>query len=94
MVANTGKTAGVEACQPVNLPEPIAVQVDDSGTPTAVKTPQRQTITSIEDRWRIDDEWWRSEPISRLYYSVLLKSGQKLVIYKDLVGSRWYRQSI
>ena len=94
MVTNTRKTPGVEACQPVNLPEPITVEVDASGNPTAVRMPRRHPVTSTEDRWRIDDEWWRSEPVSRLYYALILKSGQKLVIYKDLVSGHWYRQSI
>jgi hypothetical protein len=47
---------------------------------------------TIEDRWRIDDEWWRAEPVSRLYYNVLLVSGQRLVLYKDLITGDWYEQ--
>ncbi len=49
-------------------------------------------VAAIDDRWRVDDEWWRSEPISRLYYAVRLASGQRLVLYKDLVSGGWYRQ--
>jgi hypothetical protein len=49
-------------------------------------------VTSIDDRWRIDDEWWRSEPLSRFYYAVLFASGQRLVIYKDLISGKWYKQ--
>jgi hypothetical protein len=64
-----------------------------SGLPFAVKTPRRQAIKTIEDRWRIDDEWWRREPVSRRYYAVRLASGQRLVLYKDLIDNRWYRQS-
>jgi len=58
-----------------------------------VKDKQKQRVEHIDDRWRIDDEWWRTEPISRLYYAVRLASDQKLVIYKDLTTGGWYRQS-
>jgi hypothetical protein len=77
----------------VNAPEPVDVEEAPSCLPLAVKTPRRQVINAVEDRWRIDDEWWRREPVSRLYCAVLLASGQRLVLYKDLIDNRWYRQS-
>ena len=52
----------------------------------------RQLIIAIEDRWRIDDEWWRNEPVSRFYYAVRFASGQRLVLYKDLIQGKWYKQ--
>ena len=61
-------------------------------TPSVIKTAVKQVIISIEDRWRIDDEWWRSEPVSRLYYAVLFAAGKRLVIYKDLISGQWYKQ--
>lgn len=93
MVTNSGKTPGTGTYKPVNTPEPVIVEEDSSGLPTAVKIGRRWPVTAIEDRWRIDDEWWRSEPVSRLYYAIVLRSGQRLVIYKDLISNRWYRQS-
>ena len=63
-----------------------------SGLPLAVRLPNRQRMAAIEDRWRIDDEWWRAEPVSRIYYVVLLASGEKLVLYQDLVSGEWYKQ--
>jgi len=70
------------------------VEENQPGLPVMVKLKRRQRIIAIEDRWRIDDEWWRAEPISRFYYAVLLGSGQRLVLYKDLVKNEWYRQTI
>ena len=92
MVQNSGKTLCPGAFKPVNLPEPVRVEEAGPDSPAAVRTPARQEVKAIEDRWRIDDEWWRSEPISRLYYAVLLASGQRLVIYKDLATGKWYKQ--
>jgi hypothetical protein len=92
MVENTGKTLRADTYKPVNTPEALQVEEDVLGLPVAVKGKRRQSIVSIEDRWRIDDEWWRAEPVSRLYYNVLLNSGQRLVLYKDLVRGGWYEQ--
>jgi hypothetical protein len=92
MVQNSGKTLRPGTVKPVNLPEPVQVETTSSGLPAAVRTPRREVIKAIEDRWRIDDEWWRSEEVSRMYYAVLLPAGQKIVIYQDLITSQWYRQ--
>lgn len=92
MVKDTGKTVRADTYKPVNTPEALKVNEDAAGLPSAVKLKQREAVISIEDRWRIDDEWWRSEPVSRLYYNVLLASGQRLVLYKDLIGGGWYEQ--
>lgn len=92
MVENPRAALHPDAAKPVNTPEPVRVEEDASGMPLAVRLPNRQCIAAIEDRWRIDDEWWRKEPVSRIYYIVLLVSGQKVVLYKDLISGDWYRQ--
>jgi hypothetical protein len=81
------------ATKPLNQPDPLAVEENQAGLPTAIRLKQRHSIMTIEDCWRIDDEWWRSEPISRLYYAVILDSGRKMVLSKNLVDKRWYQQS-
>ena len=90
---NTGKAIRSDASRPVNTPQPVSVEEDSNGLPRSIKTPGRQPVKDIEDRWRIDDEWWRRETVSRLYYSVRVSSGQRLMLYKDLVSNCWYRQS-
>jgi hypothetical protein len=49
-------------------------------------------VARIQDRWRIDDEWWRSEPISRLYHDLVLEDGARLTVYHDLVTDAWFEQ--
>jgi hypothetical protein len=93
MVEDTGKTLRVDSYRPVNVPQPVTVEEGPSGLPMTVKTPKRQAVLAIDDCWRIDDEWWRREPVSRLYYSVRLDSGHHIVLYKDAVNNCWYRQS-
>jgi hypothetical protein len=79
--------------RPLYRPEQIVVKEDSRGFPVKVGRGQL-TVTAVEDRWRIDDEWWRTEPISRMYYSVILNNGIRMVIYKDLLGCQWYQQKI
>jgi hypothetical protein len=94
VVEDTGKATGAGTYKPVNVPEPVTVEEDPLGLPRAVIMRRRQPVASIDDRWRIDDEWWRREPVSRLYYALMLGSGQRLVVYKDLVKGDWYRQAL
>jgi hypothetical protein len=89
---DTGKALRAGAYRPVNAPEAVRVEEDAAGLPLVVRMPRRQRITAVEDRWRIDDEWWRAGPVSRLYYNVLPASGQRLVLYKDLASGNWYQQ--
>ena len=93
MDADTTKSLRTNASKPLNLPEPLVVEEDLSGAPKAIRLKRHHTIASIEDCWRIDDEWWRSEPVARMYYSVILDSGRRLVLCKDLINKRWYQQS-
>lgn len=92
MVQNSRKTVCSETIE-LNRPEPVKIQESPIGLPVAVRTPRRQAIVAIEDRWRIDDEWWRTKPISRVYYAIILESGQKMMIYKNLTDGDWYRQT-
>ncbi len=91
MVEDTRKTLCPGAFKPLNTPEQLAV-VENRGLPSALKGKQRQGVAAILDSWRIDDEWWRNEPLSRIYFEIILDSGQRLVIFKDLRLERWYRQ--
>ena len=93
MDAATTKSMRTNASKPLNMPESLSVEEDPVGLPTGVKLKQRHRITTIKDYWRIDDEWWRSEPISRIYYAVILDSGRRIVLCHNLIDNRWYSQS-
>jgi hypothetical protein len=51
-----------------------------------------RSVAGVQDRWRLDDEWWRERPISRLYHTLVLEDGSLLVVYRDLVVEEWYAQ--
>jgi hypothetical protein len=82
--------------RPLNAPMPLRVQLDDQGRVVAIWRQGRltpRTIAAIQDRWRIDDEWWREHPVSRMYYAVVLDDGSLLTMYQDLTAAdRWFEQ--
>jgi hypothetical protein len=81
--------------RPLNAPTPLKVQVDAAGRVVSVWRHGRltpRTIAAVQDRWRIDDEWWREHAIARLYYEVILDDGTLLTIYHDLVRDLWFEQ--
>jgi hypothetical protein len=92
MVTLSRASLGTGRLQFLNEPSDIRVEHQD-GEPVAVAWQRgRREVTEVLERWRIDDEWWRSRPVSRLYYAVLLEGGKRLEIYRDLVDDRWYAQ--
>ena len=76
----------------LNEPRPTEVQADSSGLPIAVGAHGRRWIgvASIEDRWRIDDEWWRDQPVSRTFYGVVLQDGQRITLFRDELKLTWF----
>ena len=54
-----------------------------------------QAVAVIDDRWKVNDEWWRGpdQEIERMYYSLLLDSGHKTVVYRDMKSGDWFRQA-
>ena len=78
----------------LNQPKPIHGRVDGRGRPVSLEMGGRQNrVVEIQDRWRIDDEWWRKE-ISRMYWQVVLEDGQQLVVFQDMITGDWYRQTV
>jgi hypothetical protein len=73
----------------------MEVQADAQGHPMAVRKrgwPRPRRVAAIQDRWRIDDEWWRERPVSRWYYLILLDHGALLTLYHDLLANTWFEQ--
>ena len=92
MVKNTRKALHTGKYKSINNPVPVLVKEDKAGFPIKIGLPEWHVVTAIGDHWRIDDEWWRSKPVSRIYYDVHLDSGQQMMLYRDLITGRWYRQ--
>jgi len=81
--------------RPLNAPTPLRVQLDEQGRIVSIWRQGRLTprsIAAIQDRWRIDDEWWREHPVSRMYYAVVLDDGTLLTMFQDLLADAWFEQ--
>ncbi len=78
----------------LNRPRAAKVEAAESGEPAALHVSGRRiAVESVLETWRIEDEWWRERPVSRMYYRVLLEDGRVVDLYRALGSGRWYRQA-
>ena len=95
MVKNPRKKTGPSRIRPLNQSVPIQTEEDTNSRPTSVVLRrQRSRVASIQDMWEIADEWWRSAPIARRYYSVTLEDGPTITVFRDLISGDWYEQRV
>ncbi|MGH3019735.1 MAG: hypothetical protein ACRDNR_06180 [Gaiellaceae bacterium] len=53
----------------------------------------RVPVVSVREEWRVIDRWWTEKPVRRRYFEVVLESGRNVVVFRDELDGRWYRQS-
>ncbi len=99
MVQNSRTASGPGYLRPLNAPVPVRVKESPSQHPYSLVLDEGTDgrtveIASIADTWEINDEWWRGQPIARLYYRVVTREGRHLTIFRDLVDGQWYRQKV
>ena len=93
MVENSGTPKSAGAFLPINPPYSIQVRARKNGKPSMVWVRGRPfAIDEITDQWRIDDEWWTEQPISRMYYECILSNGRRIVVFFDLITIQWFQQ--
>ena len=93
MVADPGAAVGAGAVRSVGGRQPIWVQTDAMGQPVAVRRQgwaKAVAVARVQDRWMIEDEWWREHPIGRFYHTLLLEDGLRVEAYYDMPTERWY----
>jgi hypothetical protein len=78
--------------RPLGLAAPLQGVADRNGEPIRFRNRGAvQEICQCMECWRVDDEWWR-DPISRIYFQVVLGTGQSVILYHDLVRDQWFLQ--
>ena len=93
MVAHPRAPARPHRLRPLREPRPVDVEADEEGRPVAVTlSGRRLRVVHVQDAWRIDDEWWRERPVSRVYYELALEDGRAVTVYRDLRHNRWHHQ--
>jgi hypothetical protein len=76
--------------RPLNQPRPVSVETDEHGAPIVI---ERRAVEAVIETWRVEDEWWRPQPVRRAYWRLLLEDGRTLDVYRDVLRGRWYRQA-
>lgn len=95
MVPHSRTPLGAHPRRALNVPAQLTVHADALGQPLTVRrthAPRPCTVARIQDCWRIDDEWWRARPISRLYFVLVLDNDTLLTVYHDLITGVWFEQ--
>ncbi len=93
MVADPGAPVRAHRLRPLARPQRLRVETDGRGYPCAAQFEgAMRAVTAVQDRWRIDDEWWREQPVSRLYYELRLEGDRVVTVYRDLAGGGWWLQ--
>jgi hypothetical protein len=70
------------------------VEADENSKPIAIHlSGRRLAVESLLETWRIDDEWWREVPVSRIYWRVVLIDGRAVDVYRDLANGQWAKQA-
>ena len=93
MVTDPGTAARAHRLRPLAEPHRTHVEASEQDVPLAVMFEgAMQPVAAVQDRWRIDDEWWREMPVSRMYWQVQLRSGRVLTVFRDLIGGTWWTQ--
>jgi hypothetical protein len=93
MVGDTRGTSDTRRIRRLKTPRSIEVEADADGTPVRVRLGGAWQDVSLARRpWRIDQHWWQSSPISRVYFRLAPEDGPPLTVYQDLVDGQWRQQ--
>lgn len=95
MVGHTRTTADTRRIRRLNTPQAVEVEAAAGGAPGRLRLHGVwQDVSHVMRSWRIDQHWWRSEPVRRDYYRIALEDGTPLTIYRDVVSEDggWFRQ--
>ena len=87
--AVAGEPAAGSALRRLATPRPMAVQTGERGVPTMVRS---LPVEAMLEDWVVEDRWWTSRPVRRRYFELVLTGGRNVVVFKDLVGGRWFVQ--
>jgi hypothetical protein len=79
----------VSAPGPLNAPKSVQVRVDAGGRPVVVDGVR---VERVNRGWLNGFGWWWEKPLRRRYYEVLTVTGDRVVVFRDTLAGRWFRQ--
>jgi hypothetical protein len=72
----------------------VQVEADAEGTPVRLRLDGRTyDEVGICNRWRVDDDWWRT-PLARAYFKLVTREGLLCTVYLDELRGTWHLERI
>jgi hypothetical protein len=69
------------------------VVTDAAGLPSRLRLGHAwHEVTLARRPWRVEQHWWREDPMRRDYFRVMPVGIPALTVYHDLVTGKWARQ--
>jgi hypothetical protein len=88
VVAHSRDQGDSRAARRLNEPSAALVAAEDE-VPTAIN---RVGVAAVREEWHVVDRWWTEEPVRRRYFEVVLDNGRHVVVFRDELTAKWYRQ--
>ena len=93
MVGDTRGPADTRRVRRLKTALALQVEAGDDGTPARMRLGGAwQDVTLLRRPWRIDQHWWRGQPVRRDYFRVAAGEGPPLTVYRDAITGEWARQ--
>ena len=77
------------AVRRLGVPRRVTVHAGPGGVPVTVG---RTSVDAVNEDWVVEDRWWTGKPLRRRYFELVLTDGRNVVVFLDLVTSRWFLQ--
>ena len=72
----------------------VHIETDAEGAPVRLRLDGvAHDDVGICNRWRVDDDWWRT-PLARAYYKVVTRDGLLCTVYLDELRGTWHLERI
>ena len=93
MLKNSRKAMGYGDLRFLKKPMPLQIETDNHQVPLNVLSRGHwRVVGAILDQWHVEDEWWKSNSIDRMYYECVLNNGNHIVLFRDCTSNEWYKQ--
>jgi hypothetical protein len=73
----------------LGTPRPAMVRAGPGGPPRSLGGVE---VEAVREDWVVEDRWWTERPLRRRYFELVLTDGRNEVVFRDLVGGRWFAQ--
>jgi hypothetical protein len=88
-VEGGGSRGNSRFARTLNAPRPALVESGFDGVPREVN---RRPVMLVREEWRVVDRWWTDDPVSRRYFDVVLETGERSVVFRDVERGEWFTQ--